>query len=232
MWIESEDVQQRQPASMVDVSFKIECAGLPVDHTAKLAKSLCEQQTWLRTLDGTGIHPIHVAGSQNGWQRPVGADQLLLLSKRTRLRIRIECGYADRLIKTLQGTTHLIEGQSLKIMGGRVNVLQPVATLFARYTVFLEDQRNRKDGSSAADEQLLTRRVIDSCNQLGYTPSKLLCGRSNTLATTSEPVTVRSVLLADVPAEYSLQLQDAGLGDLRLMGCGILIPHKDTAAVN
>jgi len=40
------------------------------------------------------------------------------------------------------------------------------------------------------------------------------------------------VLLADVPVIESLTLQDYGLGDGRTMGCGLLIPHKDTGAVH
>lgn len=232
MWIESEDNQAHKPASMCDVSFRIECVGLPVDHSSKLARSLCEQQSWLQNLPGTGIHPIHVAGSQNGWQRPDGSDQLLLLSRRTRLRIRIDSNHADRLIESLQGTTHHIDAQPLKILGGRVNILQPMTTLFSRYTVYLDDQDSDADENAEANENTLMQRVIGNCKQLGYQPSKILCGKSTRLATSNGPIAVRSLLLADVPTEYSLPLQDAGLGDLRLMGCGILIPHKDTAAVN
>jgi len=225
VWVDSEDQQQRQTASMSDVSFRIECRGLPVDHTAALAKSLCEQQTWLSQLQGTGIHPIHVAGSQNGWQRPDGTDELLLLSKRTRLRIRIDSSQTDRLINSLEGTVHSINDHSLRILGGSVSALQPTATLFSRYTVYLQDHHT-------TDEQTLVQRVIDSCRQLGYNPNKILCGRSALISTADGPVTVRSVLLADVPAEFSLLLQEEGLGDLRIMGCGILIPHKDTGAVH
>jgi hypothetical protein len=39
-------------------------------------------------------------------------------------------------------------------------------------------------------------------------------------------------LLADVPAPSSVVMQHDGLGDGRLIGCGLLIPHKDTGAVN
>ena len=239
---------------MSDVSFRIDCTELPVDHSAELAKSLCSQQSWIQELEGTGVHPIHVAGSQNGWQRPDGSDQSLLLSKRTRLRIRIDSNYTDKLIDSLEGTNHRINGHTLKILNGSVATLKPSATLFSRYTVYLDDQaraekradkgaeisdanwtedsagKNAKN--SAADEQALVMRVVSSCGQLGYTPGKILCGRSATISTDNGLVMARSVLLADVPAEYSLLLQDKGLGDLRLTGCGLLIPHKDTGAVN
>ena len=39
--------------------------------------------------EGAGVHPIQVAISAHGWERPAGADDLLHLSKRTRLVIRI-----------------------------------------------------------------------------------------------------------------------------------------------
>jgi len=75
-------------------------------------------------------------------------------------------------------------------------------------------------------------RVIANCNQLGFHPTKVLCGRTSYVCGDEGELLVRSVLLADVATEYSLALQDSGLGDYRLMGCGMLIPHKDTGAVN
>lgn len=213
---------------MTDVSFRIECPALPVDHSAALAQSLFSQQSWIAKLQGTGVHPIHLAGSQNGWQRPEGHSQLLLLSKRTRLRIRIEALQADRLIESLVGTVHTIAGYPLRVVDARVTPLQPATTLFSRYTVYLQDQQQQNEQA----EQALMRRVVDNCNQFGFSPRKILCGRTATVLTADGSVTATSVLLADVPTEYSLVLQDNGLGDHRLMGCGILIPHKDTAAVH
>ena len=40
-----------------------------------------------------------------------------------------------------------------------------------------------------------------------------------------------SVLLHGVGPELSLRLQERGLGELRLQGCGIMVPYKSIAAV-
>ena len=226
VWFEKEEVDKNgSPASMADVVFKIECRSLPVDHAAALSDALCEQQPWLRESAKVGIHPIHVAGSQNGWQRPDSDDQPLLLSKRTRLKIRITSDKCKQLIESLKNTAHEVDQHHLKILDGRIVPLQPVTTLFSRHTVYLQDQSN------PTDEEFFVQQVVNECKQIGYSPTKILCGRSGVVAINNERITVRSVMLADVPVEYSLALQENGLGDLRLIGCGLLIPHKDTGAV-
>ena len=40
-----------------------------------------------------------------------------------------------------------------------------------------------------------------------------------------------SVLLHGMTPELSLRLQERGLGELRLQGCGIVVPYKSVAAV-
>jgi len=224
VWLESEDAATRDSTSVADVVFKLECQSLPVDHAASLSESICTRQPWLKQLPGVGIHPIHVAGSQNGWQRPETDDQPLVLSKRTRLKIRIEKEQCEKLISSLKNTDYLIDHHHLKILDGRIAPLQPVATLFSRYAVYLK--------SNSLDESKFEHQVISDCETIGYSPTKILCGRSNELTHNGEKISVRSVMLADVPKEHSLLLQKNGLGDLRLMGCGLLIPHKDTGAVS
>ncbi len=59
-----------------------------------------------------------------------------------------------------------------------------------------------------------------------------MCGKSRDIAGQAGIVQTRSVLLADIPARESIRLQENGLGDYRTMGCGLMIPHKDTGAVN
>ncbi len=226
VWQDADDDNTRLPvASMSDVIFKIDCRQLPADHAAVLTEALCQQAPWLHKLDHCGVHPIHVAGSQNGWQRPEpDSDEPLILSKRTRLRIRVQNDHAQKLIDSLSETRHQISGYQLDINSARINPLRPCETLFSRYTVY--------SATHTQDENAFLQQVMDECSKLGYTPAKLLCGRSQIVSTAAGKVTTRSVLLADVPAEYSIALQDKGLGDFRLMGCGLMIPHKDTGVVS
>lgn len=228
VWQDKPEDNPSQPAaSMADVIFKIDCAQLPVDHAAALSHSICTQVPWLADLEKSGIHAIHVAGSQNGWQRPeLESNDLLLLSKRTRLKVRVPHAHAQKLIDTLCHTAFTVDGHALDIVSGRISSLQPSETLFSRYTVYAGSN------SHIEDEPAFLQQAIDDCEKLGYRPTKLLCGRSQIVTTPTGKVTARSLLLADVPAEYSIMLQDCGLGSFRLMGCGIVIPHKDTSAVS
>lgn len=228
IWQEQDDHNPLTPtAGCSDVVLKIDCPRLPVDHAAALSESLCTHLPWLKTLTNTGINPVHVAGSQNGWQRPeMDSSEELILSKRTRLRIRIDSAHAQQLIDNLKNTTHSVAGYSLRIKDGHISPVQHSATLFSRYTTY------HNIAGSDDDEEAFIAQVISECRKYGYAPTKLLCGRCHHLSTPVGRVTTRSLLLADVPQEYSLLLQDNGLGDLRLMGCGVLIPHKDTGAVN
>ncbi len=227
VWVESNDEKEAAfTASMTDVIFRIDCQCLPVDHAAALSVALCDLVPWLKLLPAAGVHPIHVAGSQNGWQRPEKENQSLLLSKRTRLRIRIDTDRHEKLIQSLENKSVKVGQHTLKILTGRIAPLQPVTTLFSRYTFYLQND------TEPSDENAFVQQVINQCKSNGYTPTKVLCGRSGIMVVDGKKIPVRSVMLADVPVEHSLPLQERGLGDLRLHGCGILIPHKDTAAVN
>ena len=71
--------------SVVDLLFNIECRELPVDHIYHLSKAVHEALPGHESTD-VGIFPIHLAGSQNGWERPdESLGQHLILSKRTKL---------------------------------------------------------------------------------------------------------------------------------------------------
>jgi len=225
MWQETNQHEQSLRAQMSDVAFRIDCKCLLVDHGAILARAACEYAPIIQDSERAGIHAIHVAGSQNGWERPENNNELLLLSKRTRLKIRIDSDKTNQLISNLAGVTLNVAGSSLHIVSGQARLLRPSSTLFSRYTYFEELDEN-------SPETLFIDHVVKQCKHHAFSPTKILCGKQYTVNTANGPRLTRSVLLADVPAVESLTLQDNGLGDGRTMGCGLLIPHKDTGAVN
>lgn len=230
MWQETGDEKNSGlSAAMTDVVFRIECTRLPVDHATLLANAVGQHIPHLQKAERAGIHLIHVAGSQNGWERPESEDEFLLLSRRTRFRIRVESAQADSIITTLTGQTLDIDGQPLHILSGNARPISASATLFSRYTFFDDHDANN-------DEQRFINHVIESvselCREYHYSPTKILCGRQHDLATAEGYQMTRSVLLADIPAQPSILLQDNGLGAGRTIGCGLLIPHKDTGEVN
>jgi len=225
VWQDSKQEQPSKTTTMTDVVFRISCPRLLVDHAAALSQAVCDQAPLVRASQRAGVHSIHVAGSQNGWERPEGASELLVLSKRTRLRIRIEKNDVQALIDLLTGQTLDVNGFTLHIETGHDRPLFAANTLLSRYTFFNEHIKGM-------DEAAFVDRIVEQCQQYDFTPTKVLCGREHTIATDNGPTLTRSVLLADVPETASVNMLDNGLGDGRRMGCGLFIPFKDTNAVH
>lgn len=225
MWKETNQSVEQYSSSMIDLVFRIQCPRLPVDHAMALAGAVYGLAPEIKKQAGAGVHAIHVAGSQNGWARPESADEHLLLSKRTRLQIRVGIENAAQVISTLSGATLDVSGLSLHIISGKQKPFTPSSTLFCRHTYF-EGSHDDKDESE------FEQRIVACCEKLSFSPTKILCGREHTLNTNTGLRLTRSVLLADIGAAESILLQEHGLGDGRPYGCGLLIPHKDTGAVN
>ncbi len=218
-WQEDDNEKTFQvPDDIVDVLFCIECKRLPVDHAYALSDALRRTVPWIADEDSrVAVHTVHVAGSQNGWERPEhGSDQHLIVSKRTKLTVRVPKERMDELIDELRGQTLDVSGCGLTIREGKIRPLSKESTLFARYVVTLPD--NDEDG-------FLTWAVRELKKQ-GISVRKALCGKTTPLTTPDGTVHTRSLMLADLSAEESLRLQQSGLGPHREMGCGIFIPHK------
>ena len=77
------------PDAVVDLAFDMSCRCLSVDHMYALSQAIVRELPWMPTEPGVGIHPIHVAESGNGWTRPENPTDLLYLSRRTKLILRI-----------------------------------------------------------------------------------------------------------------------------------------------
>jgi hypothetical protein len=99
--------------------------------------------------------------------------------------------------------------------------LNSLTTLYARHVACESDEGEHQFSGWAAAR--LAR--------MGVEVRKLLCGREHTIGMPGGDLRVRSMLLADLDRDESIQLQQLGLGPGRKMGCGIFIPHKSIAAV-
>lgn len=226
-WQEDPDpVETTAAAAVVDVLFSLDCRELPVDHAHALSQALLGCAPWLADTPGCGLHTVHVAGSQNGWERPPhGVEQHLLLSRRTRLEVRVPAERVAELTEALQGRHLDVGGCPLTIGSGKARRLTPEATLLARYVIAPTD----RDGDGGEDAFL--RWAAAELTAQGIHLRKALCGRVTPLATPDGPLTTRSLLLAGLSPQESLHLQQQGLGPGRPMGCGIFIPHKGIEAV-
>ena len=222
-WQEDEDTPEVDiPDDIVDVLFSLQCRAIPVDHAYALSQALLQAAPWLDEA-GSGIHSIHVAGSQNGWERPAhGTDQQILLSRRTKLCVRVPRERIDALTAALAGKTFDVAGAELCIGSGKPKPLTKDGTLFARYVA----------GPAELDEAAFLAWAADALRAMDIRVRKALCGKETPLATPAGAIPTRSLMLADLPADESLRLQQHGLGPHRVMGCGIFIPHKGIDAVH
>lgn len=210
------------PDDVVDLAFRTDCRSLPVDHAYALSQAVQGILPWFANEPLAGLHLIHGADSGNGWYRPEGAaGDLLYLSRRTRFALRLPKGrLADA--RVLSGRALDVAGSHLVLGEASVRPLSRDGTIYARYVV----------GRAADPEAVFLEQVAAELRALGVRFKKVLCGRSHVLAAPEGEVYTRSVLLADLPPEDSIRLQQRGLGPGRKLGCGLFIAHKGLARVN
>jgi CRISPR-associated protein Cas6 len=222
-WQESDqDSRPQVPDDVVDLLFSLQCKSLPVDHAHALSQAVLALAPWLAEEPKAAVHTIHVAGSQNGWERPAhDGDQRLLPSRRTKLGIRTPSERVDDLKGALEGRTLIVADAEVKLGTGKVRTLSAETTLFARYIVAAADE----------DEDRFLSRIAAELAPRGIKVRKALCGKTQPLMTPEGPVLTRSLMLADLSLEEAFALQQYGIGSHQTMGCGVFLPHKGIEAV-
>lgn len=204
------------PDDVVDAVFAISCRCLPVDHAHALRQALQTALPWLADEQAAGIHPIHGAESGNGWMRPDRPDDLLYLSRRTKLALRLPKHRIEDAAR-LNGVTLDVAGHPLEVAGSTVRALSTITTIYARYVAL----------DAGADEEEFLSAAVERLRELGIKPKKMLCGIEKRIITPEGDIHTRSLMLADLSVEESIRLQQQGLGPLRQLGCGLFVPHKD-----
>ncbi len=217
MWEEEEEQIISNAGQMVDLSFSLDCKTLPLDHAWALSQAISNTLSWFNELENTGLHLIHVAESGNGWHRP---DDILYLSKRTRLMLRLPFDYISKA-QILCGQQFDINGHCIIVKESRLKPLLPSSVLFARY-VLADREQSEEDFITTASQEL---------KNLGVQCRKMLAGLTHEFQTPNGVLFTRSLMLANLVPEDSLLLQNNGLGNNKKIGFGIFIPHKDIKAV-
>lgn len=209
------------PRDIIDLSFRMECRELPVDHAWDLYRALRRLLPWIDEDTRVAIHSVHGATSGNGWIRPPEAPgSRLQLPRRTRLYLRIP---AEREpdARALCGSELRLEDSRIRLGDCRPKPLVPSDTVFCRSLT----------GDGVDDEEAFTRWVADRLHQRGIRLRKMLCGLRHVIHRPGDDMAARSVMLSDLEPLESIRLQESGLGHGRRLGCGIFLPHKSIAAV-
>lgn len=221
-----EDRPEREvaiPDDIIDVQFALSGKRIPVDHAHALAAAIAGSLPPEVAAAELGVHSVHVAGSQNGWERPAhDGHHHLMLSRRTKLTIRAPKQQAAALKQALTGQTLSVGGCQLNIGAAKERLLSGETTLFARHVV---------DPFQANDEERFLEWAVGELRALDIAVRKALCGKTTRLATPDGALLTRSLLLAELSVSDSLALQRRGIGTGRQMGCGIFIAHKGIDAV-
>ncbi len=220
LWQEDENREQYQvPEAVVDLHFDIRCRELPVDHIHDLASALKDALPWLTEETELGIHEIHLAGSQNGWERPeAGSGQRLILSRRTKLVIRAPKHRADQLQQEMLDLELEVDDCIMVVGKAKVKLLSSQGTLYAHHVALREDEID--------DEDKFLQRLANELAARDIHIKKALCGKSGEILTPDGSIPTRSIMLADLGPADAVALQEQGLGPHRNLGCGIFLPMK------
>ena len=197
---------------MIDLQFDLIGTTIPADNAQLLSDALLKRLPWLGEHAGAGIQHLKGAETNSG-------DVTLNINRRTKLFMRVPKARVDDL-QVLRGQSLDLMGHSLQIGSFKTRAFSPFAHIYAHFV----------DTGSAGEEQFVqdVMRELDGHFKLrcGF-----ICGRQQTMQSTSGPLYGYSLMLHDVPPHKSLQIQDEGLGRNRLLGCGIYIPHKSITPV-
>ncbi|MDJ0807486.1 MAG: type I-MYXAN CRISPR-associated protein Cas6/Cmx6 [Gammaproteobacteria bacterium] len=212
---ETDEAQFVVPDDVVDLLFKIKCATLPVDHAWPLSEAILSELPWFSEESLAGLHLIYGADSGNGWERPQAGDDLLYLSRRTRLILRLPQHRVEDA-RTLTGKTLDIQGNRLEVGEAHTRNLATSTTLYCRHLV--------TDTEMHEDEFMGI--AVEALREMQIRFKKILCGKSGNFATPEGDLPTQSLMVSGLPLEDAITLQQHGLGPHRNRGFGLFVPHK------
>lgn len=222
-WNEDKKRDQFQiPDDIIDMSFVIKCKCLPLEHMNALSETLFDALPWLENEKTAAIHPIYGAESGNGWVRPTDPNELLYFSRRQKMTLRLPKERIDDA-EILVGKNLKVLDYDLEIGKYTIKKLSDLPTTFCR-RVMTETRMGEDD---------FLQWAYDELKKINITVNKMLAGMEHIvkLSTNEERIT-RSLMIAELKQTESVVLQEQGLGEGRMLGCGIFLPQKGIKAVN
>ena len=224
-WEEDEDksAPYQAPEDVVDISFVIQCKQLPIDHAWALSQAIAKEIPWVNEETQFRLHQVHVAESGNGWKRPEdGESQFLWPSRRTRLYMRAPQNRVEEL-KALVGRRLDIEGFELTLGKVKLRELTNSSVIFSRHVL---------SPANESENEFLARMHNQIIQLTGVKVRKMICGISHNIKTPDIDLQTRHLMVADLDSDPSVKIQQEGLGDGNLLGCGIFLPHKGIKSLN
>lgn len=227
-WQEDAPKAHNESQASADLTFKIACPRLPIDHAWALMQAVRAALPWLADEPRAALHLVHGAASGNGWSRPPDKDGILQLSRRARFGLRLPRARLDDA-RRLEGAELDVCGCKLTLGAAGVRPLRFHATLFSRHLPL--PPRAGANGGEGAAEAAFLQAAAERLAQHNITAPRMIAGQSHALATPDGTLATRSLMIDGLRPEESLRLQERGLGDRQQLGCGVFIPHKGIGAV-
>ncbi len=147
--------------------------------------------------------------------------EVLNLSRRTKMIIRVPTTRLED-IKALTGKTLDINGHLLKVGTYSTRKLSKLTTIFTRYM----------DTDGTEDENKFLEGMVHKLLEKDIKVKKMLSGKLMRHQTDQGMLLTRKIMISDLDVKESVLLQEQGLGDKKLLGMGIFMPHKGIDAVN
>ena len=188
---------------MVDLMFDLAGGTLPSAYPFALWAALLRHVPQLEEEKSVGILPLRGTINSEG----------LLLSRRAKLVVRLPATLAANASSRLTDQQLDIDGNIIRLGAAKTRTIQPYPTIHAQLV------------TGGSDEVLFTDDIKRQLGELDIS-GKLICGKRLGINGCPKSILGYSLVLHDLKAEASLQLQYLGLGDERHFGCGIFVPYK------
>ncbi len=217
-----EDIKEERftlPNTIQDAVFNIHTNVLPIDHAYLLSKALLKHLPWLKKVNA-GVFDISVADG-NGWEQD-HESSLYYPSKRSKLSIRIPKERLDDVTVLIGKTLVLGKYQINIIKALKSKMMSDMQIVFAKH-IACDENTSEEDFLQTSFMQLQT---------LGIQPKKMMVGLKRKISTLNSVIHTRSLMVADLRKSESVRLQELGIGDYRLLGCGLFLPQKGIESIN
>lgn len=152
-WNEDKKTEKFEiPDDIVDVFFNVKCKCLPLEHMQALSESLYTVLPWLEHELLAGILPIAGSESGNGWERSSDPDELIYLSRRQKMMMRLP---QERLsdVENLVGKTINVAGYDLEFGKSAIKKLSDLPTAFCR-SIMVDERMDENDFLQWAFDEL------------------------------------------------------------------------------
>lgn len=194
--------------AMVDVVFSLRGGEIDADYGEALADALASLLPWLAEEPGAAVLPL---------ERVAHHGHRVIVAGRSRLALRLP-GARVEDAGALAGR-RLDIGEGLEVGAGSPRALRPFEVLYASFVDL--------DAAEEGEFVVACRSALDALGLAG----QMVCGRGRRASTRAGERRGHSVMVSGLKPVESLRLQHVGLGQGRLQGRGVFVPHKSVAAV-